>query len=147
MRNAGLVLLFSALAVANLAGQAPAGGASGATTGGPTSGGSPNTSSPGRPTSIPSTPSTSPSQNQTQNQNQIQRTIFISGKVKMDDGSPIPPNIVIQRVCNGNPRSVAYTDSKGHFSFQWGQTNSFMADASEAGFSGRNSCGGGFGSA
>src|SRR5206468_5529234 len=50
--------------------------------------------------------------------------------------------------CNGQPRSVAYTDSKGHFSFQWGQSNSFMADASEPGtFSGSNSGGGGFGSA
>lgn len=65
----------------------------------------------------------------------------------MDDGSPVPPNIVIQRLCNGQARSVAYTDSKGHFSFQWGQQNSFMADASESGFSGRNSSGGGFGSA
>jgi tetratricopeptide (TPR) repeat protein len=146
MRNAGLVLLFSVFAVSNAAGQAPAAGKNGASTGSTNPGGSANTPTPGRPTNLPSTPTTNPNQNPNQNQNQIQRTIFLSGKVMMDDGSPIPPNIVIQRVCNGNPRSVAYTDSKGHFSFQWGQQNSFMSDASEAGFSGRNS-GGGFGSA
>jgi tetratricopeptide (TPR) repeat protein len=145
MRNAGLVLLFSALAVANAAGQAPAGGSNGASTGATNPGGAASAPSPGRPTTVPTTPGNNPNRFPSQDQNQIQRTIFISGKVTMDDGSPLPPNVVIQRVCNGNPRSVAYTDSKGHFSFQWGQQNSFMADASEAGFSGRNSGVGGFG--
>jgi tetratricopeptide (TPR) repeat protein len=146
MKHAVPVLLFTAIAVSNAAGQAPAAGNHGASTGSTNPGGAANT--PGRPTTMPSTPTTNPNQNQIGNQNQMQRTIFISGKVMMDDGSPIPSNIVIQRVCNGNPRSVAYTDSKGHFSFQWGQQNSFMmSDASEPGFSGRNSGGSGFGNA
>ena len=65
----------------------------------------------------------------------------------MDDGSPVPANITIQSVCAGATRSVAYTDSKGHFSFQWGQTNTgVMADASEPGIRSRlDQGGGGFG--
>jgi tetratricopeptide (TPR) repeat protein len=42
---------------------------------------------------------------------------------------------------------VAYADDKGRFSFQWGQNAGVMPDASDAGFSGRNSSGGGFGGA
>jgi tetratricopeptide (TPR) repeat protein len=149
MRNAVPVLLLSAFTVTSAFAQA---GAAGSTTGGSTgAGGAPSTgagagaSAPGRSIgpAVPQTPTT----NQNQTAPNIQRTIFISGKVMMDDGSPIPSNIVIQRLCNGNARSVAYADSKGHFSFQWGQQSSFMADASEAGFSSRNSSGGGFGSA
>ena len=79
---------------------------------------------------------------------EFQRPIFLSGKVMMDDGSPVPSNITIQRVCSGSPRSVAYTDSKGHFSFQWGQQNSgIIASASEAGFGGRDGGTVGFGGA
>src|SRR4051812_1793590 len=32
---------------------------------------------------------------------EFQRTVFLSGKVMMDDGSPVPSNITIQRVCSG----------------------------------------------
>jgi len=61
----------------------------------------------------------------------------------MDDGTPVPPNVVIQRVCSGVRRSVAYTDTKGHFSFQWNQTqSSLMIDASEGGSGLRNPSGG-----
>jgi tetratricopeptide (TPR) repeat protein len=80
----------------------------------------------------------------------IQRPIFISGKVMTDDGSPLPNNVAVQKVCSGgvNPRTMAYTDSKGHFSFQWDQPNAGFMDASEPGFggapgmSGRQSSGG-----
>ena len=75
---------------------------------------------------------------QDQNQdNTIQRTIFISGKVMTDDGSPLPPNIAVQRLCGGaSPQTMAFTDSKGHFNFQWDRPNSAFADASESGFDG-----------
>ncbi|MCL4403055.1 MAG: tetratricopeptide repeat protein [Acidobacteria bacterium] len=48
----------------------------------------------------------------------------------LDDGTPPPDSVVIERVCNGNPRPEAYTDSKGRFSFQLGQNQSMMPDAS-----------------
>src|SRR3954464_4985940 len=37
-----------------------------------------------------------------------QRPIFLSGKVMLDDGTPAE-SVVIERVCNGNPRAEAYT--------------------------------------
>jgi tetratricopeptide (TPR) repeat protein len=50
----------------------------------------------------------------------------------MEDGGPPPESLVIELVCNGVPRPQAYTDSKGRFSFQVGNTPSVMADASTA---------------
>jgi len=61
---------------------------------------------------------------------EIQRPIFLSGKVVLDDGSPPPDSVVIERVCNGVPRPEGYTDSKGRFSIQLGQASHVMADAS-----------------
>jgi tetratricopeptide (TPR) repeat protein len=71
----------------------------------------------------------------------------LSGKVVMQDGSPVPQNLTIQRVCSGIAKTVAYTDAKGHFSFRWGDGSTVIADAADAGsgFS-TNSSADGFGS-
>ncbi|MEJ7605891.1 MAG: tetratricopeptide repeat protein [Bryobacteraceae bacterium] len=61
------------------------------------------------------------------------RPIYISGKVVMEDGTPPPESVVIERVCNGTPKPEGYTDSKGRFSFQLGQNTAMMADASSGG--------------
>jgi tetratricopeptide (TPR) repeat protein len=61
---------------------------------------------------------------------QQNRPIFLSGKVMMDDGTPPPEQVVIERVCNGIVRPEGYTDSKGRFSFQLGQNQHMMGDAS-----------------
>jgi tetratricopeptide (TPR) repeat protein len=58
------------------------------------------------------------------------RPIYISGKVLMDDGTPAPVGVVIERICGMQPRPEGYTDSKGRFSFQLGQNQHMMADAS-----------------
>jgi tetratricopeptide (TPR) repeat protein len=54
------------------------------------------------------------------------RTIFLSGKVMFDDGTPPNNEIRIERVCGINARFEAHTDSKGRFSFQLGN-NAFAA--------------------
>ncbi len=59
-----------------------------------------------------------------------QRPIFISGKVMMDDGTPPPESVVIERVCNAARRPEGYTDTKGRFSFQLGQSQGMISDAS-----------------
>jgi tetratricopeptide (TPR) repeat protein len=59
-----------------------------------------------------------------------QRPIFLSGKVMLEDGTPPPDPVTIERICNGNARAEAYTDSKGRFSFQLGQNMAVMQDAS-----------------
>jgi Flp pilus assembly protein TadD len=58
------------------------------------------------------------------------RGLFLSGKVQLDDGTPPPDSVVIERNCNGYVRAEAYTDSKGHFSFQLGQNSTVTQDAS-----------------
>jgi len=84
-----------------------------------------------------------------------QRMIYISGKVVMEDGTPPPDQVIIERMCGGgNARPEGYTDSKGRFSFQLGQNNAMLADASvssvnDQGFGGGGMAGsrgsGGFG--
>lgn len=51
----------------------------------------------------------------------------------LDDGTPLSGPVTIERVCNGAPRVQGYTDQKGRFSFQIGQTSGIMQDASEDG--------------
>ncbi|MDQ6705299.1 MAG: tetratricopeptide repeat protein, partial [Acidobacteriota bacterium] len=78
-----------------------------------------------------------------------QRPIFLSGKVMLADGTAPTESVTIEKICNGNPRPVAYTSSKGRFSFQLGNTAGVMADASTSSLGNSpydNSGGGGFGS-
>jgi tetratricopeptide (TPR) repeat protein len=100
--------------------------------GGGNTGGNPGTVTPGAgsPTT-PSRPQQQPNISQPQNQPETQMPIFLSGKVVMDDGSPPPANISIQRICTNTPHTVAYTDSKGRFNFQWGVSSGIIPDASE----------------
>ncbi len=70
-----------------------------------------------------------PTQQQQQRFPEMERPIFLSGKVLMNDGTPPPDPVQIERVCNGQPRPEAWTDSKGRFSFQLGQNSHMMADA------------------
>jgi len=126
------VLAFT-VAIALSPAQQPTGGSKGppgGTTGTPgnTTGNIPNT--PGRPGSInnPNNPNnpTSPFPGD------VPRPIFVSGKVVLQDGTPLSEPVLIERVCNGNPHPEGYTDSKGRFSIQLGQGRVMsFADASE----------------
>ena len=59
------------------------------------------------------------------------RPIYLSGTVRLADGTPPPDQVLIERVCNGVVRPEAYTDSKGNFSFEvGGQRGTVFADAS-----------------
>jgi tetratricopeptide (TPR) repeat protein len=49
----------------------------------------------------------------------------------LEEGTPPPSGVVIQRVCSGVARSEGYTDSRGYFSIQLGQ-DAAMAAASES---------------
>lgn len=97
--------------------------------------------SPGAGTRTP-TPSPSPGQGQQQPtfpmpgqdrmpQMEMVRPIFLSGKVLTTEGTPPPDPATIEMICNGIPRPMAYTNSKGNFSFQLGGGNNMvMPDAS-----------------
>jgi tetratricopeptide (TPR) repeat protein len=87
-----------------------------------------------------------PGRDQQQQQRQMEdmmqnRPIMLSGKVMMEDGTPPPELVLIERVCNGVAKPEGYTDSKGRFSFQLGQNQAILADAStgsDLGFPGRD---------
>ncbi len=96
----------------------------------------PTMPNPGQGTQQPGNTGRNPFPGQTQDPNQqqrmpeMQRAIYLSGKVMLDDGTPPPEPVTIERVCNGSPRPEGYTDSKGRFSFELGRNTAMMADAS-----------------
>jgi len=114
-------------------GGATAGGAPGGAPGG-TTGGTPG-GTPGGTIGLPgNNRNTSPfPQQQQPNMDQMQnRPIFLSGKVRMEDGSAPPETVTIERMCmgRGTPIPEGYTDSKGGFGFQVGQRAGMLPDAS-----------------
>ena len=48
--------------------------------------------------------------------------IIVSGKIAVADGGQLPDRVVIQRDCGAAPRTAAYADRKGQFSFRWSET-------------------------
>jgi tetratricopeptide (TPR) repeat protein len=132
-------LSCSLLASAMMFGQAttPPTAGGGATAGpGPTPGGTPG-GNPGGNIGLPGGNNRNPNPfPQDRNQQQIDqmqnRPIFLSGKVRMEDGSAPPETVTIERMCmgRGNPIPEGYTDSKGGFGFQVGQRMGMLPDAS-----------------
>jgi tetratricopeptide (TPR) repeat protein len=59
------------------------------------------------------------------------RPIYLSGKVVLQDGTPPPDLVKIERICNGSPRTQGYTDSKGRFQFQVDSQMNVDQDASD----------------
>ncbi len=58
---------------------------------------------------------------------------FITGTVQMDDGTPPPQSLTVEKICGARRQPAAYTDHKGHFSFQvGGGVNTILPDASES---------------
>jgi Tfp pilus assembly protein PilF len=99
-----------------------------------TGNGGAGTSSPARGTATG--PSIVPSQPAQPNPGQFpdtQMPVFLSGRVLMADGTAPATSIAIQRVCSGTPRTMAFTDARGQFNFQWGSPTGFVPDASEVG--------------
>jgi tetratricopeptide (TPR) repeat protein len=149
-RTAIAVAIFIAASVSSALSQKTGGGGPPTgPTGGPTTGtgiGTPNPNTPGTTPRIPN-PNQDPNNNPNNNRfPEQQRPIFLSGKVMLDDGTPPPDAVTIERVCNGNPRAEAYTDSKGRFSFQLGQSQGILQDASMSSAGDGRFGGGGYGS-
>jgi tetratricopeptide (TPR) repeat protein len=122
---------FAAILV-NAQGGAPKPGAP--STGGST-GGTGGTGTTGGPTSpgVPTRgtiPGTTPNSNTTTSPDALSRGPFLYGKVVMPDGTTPPSQVVIERVCgSGAARPQTYADSHGNFSFQVGQTQDMLPDA------------------
>jgi TolA-binding protein len=123
-----LAPLWIGLAFGQGKGSAPPAGGNGGPGGSAGAGGIGNTGTVGRtPSNLPNG-NTNPNPSTTPN---IPQPIFLSGRVVVDDGSPLPEPATIIRVCNGNPRSEGYTDAQGNFGIELGNELGVMQDASE----------------
>lgn len=71
-------------------------------------------------TNIPIQPSV-PDVNQTRN------SVYLSGKVVVDDGSELTEPASVQSICGGQRRNQAYTDRKGRFSFEFGNRSNGLS--------------------
>lgn len=92
----------------------------------PTTGGGGGTTTPTAPSATQQTPQT------TRQPQQPPQPIFISGNVALPDGTEPPDRVLIERLCGtSSVRSEGYTDSKGRFSLQLGQSLQLVPDASE----------------
>ncbi len=89
-------------------------------------------------------PSPTPGRVPTQNPNQLppgqqqngqfNQPIFLSGRVMLEDGTPPPNHVAIQRLCGTTPVTEGYTDSRGYFNIQLGvSSNQVFQDASSGG--------------
>jgi len=99
---------------------------------------------PSAPTSIPSTP---PFPNSDPIQSNGDRVFFIRGRIATNDGTPVPHEAVVERLCNNRLRQQVHATTGGDFSMELGSKADSFVDASGDGASrdaraGSNSIGG-----
>src|SRR6476469_6914727 len=56
-------------------------------------------------------------------------SIFLSGRVVLQDGSKLTEPVAIQTICRGQKRTETYSDSHGNFSFELGNRNALSGAA------------------
>src|SRR6266404_3555409 len=56
--------------------------------------------------------------------------MFLRGRVATDDGTPVPNDVLVERVCNARVRQQVYAAPHGDFSMQLGAMSSTLLDAS-----------------
>lgn len=123
-RSARISLVFASILVFSFAVAAQrTGGGSSSTSGGTRT----NT-----PSATPTLPQPGTGFPNTQTERQV---LYISGSVVLQDGTPPPEPVAIEKICGGSSHKEGYTDSKGHYQIQLGQ-NFELQDVSESGGSG-----------
>ena len=56
--------------------------------------------------------------------------MFLLGRVATDDGTPVPHDMLVERVCNASVRQQVYATSRGDFSMELGSMTDSYLDAS-----------------
>ena len=94
------------------------------------------TPSPGpAPSPNPTTPIGTPGSNSTNplssvDRMEIDRVMFLRGSVATTDGSKVPHDLLVERMCNGRVVQQVYAGPLGDFSMQLGSRNNTVIDAS-----------------
>src|SRR5260221_12767744 len=83
----------------------------------------PSSTTPGRP----ATPSPSSSQ---PGQPEVDLVMFLQGRVATGDGTPVPNDVLVERICNARVRQQVHATSRGDFSMQMGSMADSFLDAS-----------------
>ena len=68
-----------------------------------------------------------------------ERVLFLMGQIVTDDGSPIPHDMIVERVCNGKVNQQVHVSARGDFSMQMGSMFDSFMDASAGSGRDRNS--------
>jgi tetratricopeptide (TPR) repeat protein len=84
-------------------------------------------SSPSAPPGRPATPS-SPSSEPSQSRDDL--VMFLRGRVATHDGTPVPNDVLVERVCNNRVRQAVYASLHGDFSMQLGSRADSFPEAS-----------------
>jgi hypothetical protein len=82
------------------------------------------------PSAPPSRPANSPHPNSEPSQPTGDLVMFLRGHVATDDGTPVPNDVLVERVCNNRVRQQLYASSRGDFSMQLGSKADPFLDAS-----------------
>src|SRR6266480_3310463 len=78
----------------------------------------------------PSHPATSPPSSTQPGPSREDLVMFLLGRVATDDGTPVPHDVSVERVCNASVRQRVYATSRGDFSMQLGAMSDSYLDAS-----------------
>jgi len=59
--------------------------------------------------------------------------MFLMGRVATNDGTAVPNDVLVERICNANVRQQVHATSRGDFSMQMGSMTDSFLDASASG--------------
>src|SRR5260370_17589749 len=82
------------------------------------------------PTTPPGRPSSAPGPNSEPTLPRDDLVMFLRGRIATTDGSPVPSDLLIERVCNNRTRQEVYASPHGDFSMQLGSRTDSFPDAS-----------------
>ncbi len=82
------------------------------------------------PPKPPSNPATSAPSSTLPGQPREDLVMFLRGRVATDDGTPVPHDALVERVCNARVRQQVYASSRGDFSMELGAMTDSYVDAS-----------------
>ena len=85
---------------------------------------------PSPPTSNPGRPANSPFPNSAPGQPSTELVMFLQGRIATSDSTPVPNDMMVERICNNKVRQQVYASPGGDFSMQLGANPGNFLDAS-----------------
>jgi hypothetical protein len=85
------------------------------------------------PSTQPSRPATPSPSSAPPGEQRADLVLFLLGRVATDDGTPVPHDALVERVCNASVRQQVYATSRGDFSMELGSMTDSYLDSSADG--------------